>query len=607
MESHPTVNQPLALPAFITDDIDDKDVLHNIDGRMHGPMKGLVDKFCGDFEYLHRDGLLEIQAAGRVRGRCAFPSAAPSPVNFLQWFSDYISRKRDGARGSWHISGGDPAASEHETSSDDDAGARLLLTMPAPSPTFDTQVRWENVQVIGQFHHSDVCYQQGLLQLCRSAHHVFASQPTRLFLHGFYTRDSLIEFWVFDRSGLYCGDVFNYSRHFTQSLFVLLSYQRMTGQGLGNSNITETDNGGSYIVLDGVAKPSLRKLYLESQPIASRADLVGTGTTCFRARLPDSKQWDYIVKFKWRWARERPEDELLKLAVEKGVWGAVSLEYYQELETTANLRRGLRWGTHREFASPHGQGEEATCTTRDGFVEHTKETDNFFQNRIFACMVTSPVGRPLHTFQSLLELLQVFRDAIMCHCSLYKDGGILHRDVSHGNVIILDGQEPGKAQGILIDLDSAIELDQEEEEDEVGSITGTRPFMALGVLRREHHTYRHDLESFLYLFLWAVITHHRESLPETSQLRRWSRGNYDELAVHKSRDMGQDGFQTILEEFSPEFHTLKPLAERLRQVLFPLRDGMIWTGTHSSPEAVDTLYDGMIRVFEEGIVAEGEK
>ncbi|TGJ85889.1 hypothetical protein E0Z10_g2888 [Xylaria hypoxylon] len=374
----------------------------------------------------------------------------------------------------------------------------------------------------------------------------------------------------------------------------------MTDQDLGRINIIKTDKGGSYIVLDSVVMPSLGKLYLESQPITSRENLVGTGTTCYRARMPNSNRWNYVLKFKWRWAKERSEDELLKLAKEKRVWGAVSLDYYKEIESTANLRRGLRWGRHRKFAKMHQQ--EVTCNT-NGLVEYTEETDSLFQNRILACVVTSPVGRPLYTFQSLLELIQVFRDAIKCHRSLCNNAKILHQDISLGNMIILDGQDEGKPQGILIDLDSAIELVEEAETK--FDITGTRPFMAIGVLKSERHTYRHDLESFLYVFLWIIITNHTENPPETSKLRQWNSGDWDELAVRKLLDMDQGGFQTILEEFAPEFSSLKPLAESLRQVLFPLRAGVIWTGTDGSPEAVDKLYDGMIRAFEEAITSEG--
>ncbi|KZZ95972.1 serine/threonine-protein kinase Sgk2 [Moelleriella libera RCEF 2490] len=594
MENHPAVNHPLAPLASTTDD---QDILDNIDGRMHGPMSGFIKKYFGNFQYAHQDAFLEIQAAGRVSGRCAVPSAAPSSDSFLQWFSDYTSRELDGARGSWHTSSGGVG---------DDDGARLFLTMSS-SPASSVQTRWDHVEVIGQFHHgASVCYQDGLLRLCRSAHQVFARQPTRLFLHGFYIRGSLIELWVFDRSGLYCSDLFNIQKDFIQFLSIILSYQRMTDQDLGRINIIETDKGGSYIVLNSVGK-----LYLESQPIASSENLVGTGTTCYRARMPDSNQWNYVLKFKWRWARERPEDELLKLAKEKRVWGAVSLDYYEEIESTANLRGGLRWGRQRKFARMHfrkrsgnikGQRQEVTCNT-DGLVEYTEETNNFFQNRILACVVTSPVGRPLHTFQSLLELIQVFRDAIKCHRSLYHNAEILHQDISPGNMIILDGQDEGKPQGILIELDSAIELAEGAEIE--FNITGTRPFMAIGILKSERHTYRHDLESFLYVFLWTIITNHTENPPETSKLRQWSSGDWDELAVRKSLDMNEGGFQTILEEFAPEFSSLKPLAERLRQLLFPLRAGVIWTGTDGSPEAVDKLYDGMIRAFEEAITSEG--
>lgn len=216
------------------------------------------------------------------------------------------------------------------------------MTTPT-SPASIVPTRWDHVQVVGQFYrHGCVCYQDGLLRLCQSAQQVFASQPTRLFLHGFYIRGSLIELWAFDRSGLYCSDVFDVQKDFIQFFSILVSYQWMTDQDLGKSDLIETDEDGSYIVLDSEAMPSLGKLYLEGRPITSRESVVGTGTTCYRARMPDSNRWDYVLKFKWRWARQRPEDELLKLVQERRVWGAISLDYHKELESTANLRRSLR-------------------------------------------------------------------------------------------------------------------------------------------------------------------------------------------------------------------------------------------------------------------------
>ncbi|KAI0187677.1 hypothetical protein EV127DRAFT_141306 [Xylaria flabelliformis] len=76
------------------------------------------------------------------------------------------------------------------------------------------------------------------------------------------------------------------------------------------------DEGGSYISIDSAVMPSLGKLYLEGRPVASCERLMGNGTACYRGKTPDSDQRNCFLKFKWRWARERPEDELLKVANE---------------------------------------------------------------------------------------------------------------------------------------------------------------------------------------------------------------------------------------------------------------------------------------------------
>jgi hypothetical protein len=356
---------------------------------------------------------------------------------------------------------------------------------------------------------------------------------------------------------------------------------------------------------------SLEKLYLEDQAIALSEELVGEGTTCYRAKIPVSDRWDYVVKFKWRLASERPEEELLKLAKEKNAWGVVSLEYDKAIDSTANLRQGLQCGPYRRFLTRQHQTEESreirvqgqgpSCGAK-GIVKHTEETDNAFEDRIFTCVVISPAGRPLHTFKNLLELLRVFRDAVKAHRSLFQDAKILHQDVSAWNIIITDAQREGDPNGILIDLDVAMNVVDGPRTP--GEVTGTRPFMAIGILRRRRHTYRHDLESFLYVFLWTVISKGAENPPRSSRLRQWNRGNWHESAMQKTNDMDKNNFGSILAEFNPEFHSIKSLAEALRQILFPVQDGELWTGTDSAPAVVNGLYDGIIGGFEEAILRE---
>jgi Fungal protein kinase len=126
-------------------------------------------------------------------------------------------------------------------------------------------------------------------------------------------------------------------------------------------------------------------------------------------------------------------------------------------------------------------------------------------------------------------------------------------------------------------------------------------FMAIEVLEGKAHTYRHDLESFFYVFLWVIIRYGQEEgmgLPKTSRLRRYA-GTYEDIAEIKGRHMDKKHFRGILEEFPPKFGGLKELGEELRRALFPIREESLFTGTYRDP---DKLYTPMIDAFERAIV-----
>ncbi len=63
-------------------------------------------------------------------------------------------------------------------------------------------------------------------------------------------------------------------------------------------------------------------------------------------------------------------------------------------------------------------------------------------------------------------------------------------------------------------------------------------------------------------------------------------------------------FRSILIEFPQEFRNLKRLAVELRDILFPIREGGLFTGTH--PDA-NGVYQPMIEAFERAIAREQEK
>ena len=168
---------------------------------------------------------------------------------------------------------------------------------------------------------------------------------------------------------------------------------------------------------------------------------------------------------------------------------------------------------------------------------------------------------------------------------------ILHRDISENNIIIVGSATEGSPKGLLIDLDLAKELDSIPS----GAThrTGTMQFMAIEVLQGKGHTYRHDLESFFYVFVWMCIRHNqvagleaekksRHSL--TSRLRRWYTGTFPEIANTKFGHLDKNIFENIVAEFVPNFEALKPLARELRSVLSAIKDGAIFTGTYRNQD-----------------------
>ena len=220
-----------------------------------------------------------------------------------------------------------------------------------------------------------------------------------------------------------------------------------------------------------------------------------------------------------------------------------------------------------------------------------KET---FDNRIFCCLVVSPPGRSIDQFKSIVEYLEACRDAIKGHWSLYQDAKILHRDVSKNNIIITDAKNNTDPRGMLIDLDLAKELDHCPSG--ARHRTGTMEFMAIEVLDGHTHTYRHDLDSFFYVFLWIIIRH---KPPRESILRKWYIGSYATIANVNSGHMLKDRFRNILDEFPREFDVLKDIAEELRKTLFPVRDGTIFRGTYRDH---NKLYTPMVNAFDKAIV-----
>ncbi|KAI0668010.1 hypothetical protein C8Q78DRAFT_1147398 [Trametes maxima] len=166
-----------------------------------------------------------------------------------------------------------------------------------------------------------------------------------------------------------------------------------------------------------------------------------------------------------------------------------------------------------------------------------------YRERSHMRLVVDIVGRPLWRFKSTKELVLAMYDAIRGHRLAMTFGGVMHKDVSHGNILIVDSTVSGDqvSRGILTDYDySAMTLQPPTNKavtthldsvefhplEKVGGAegqiamkerTGTYYFMALELLDMEEdalHDVQHDLESFYWVLIWIVLRHTAHTHPQ---------------------------------------------------------------------------------------------
>ncbi|TBU46962.1 hypothetical protein BD309DRAFT_857048 [Dichomitus squalens] len=152
------------------------------------------------------------------------------------------------------------------------------------------------------------------------------------------------------------------------------------------------------------------------------------------------------------------------------------------------------------------------------------------ERSLVRCAVDT-VGRPLKHFKTTRELVGAVRDAIEGHRQAWEVG-VLHRDVSAGNVLISE-QPADRLRGFLHDFDYSsmtkgvppplnesssteplLRMGEACDEEDLKERTGTYYYMAQLLLRKKSivHSVHHDLESFYWVLLWIVLRHTQHDL-----------------------------------------------------------------------------------------------
>ncbi|KAF7976490.1 hypothetical protein HWV62_6279 [Athelia sp. TMB] len=234
-----------------------------------------------------------------------------------------------------------------------------------------------------------------------------------------------------------------------------------------------------------------KRWYTQGYPIWSSLSLLGRGTVVWRVLDPDSGKL-VVLKSAWRSGGHLAESKIWGSArgkhpgVADFVFGADVI--FADLNCTINVD------------AIRGRPPGAVCSP----TLHR--------------LILNSYGTPVWEYTSELELLKGFRAALLGHQWLVSQG-ILHRDVSAGNILLTPGDPRDGYDGFIMDVELA-HLTADEIESELPSgrervkrgavMTGTAQFMALEILHaiinknyNLEHRVQHDVESFGWVLGYA--------------------------------------------------------------------------------------------------------
>ncbi|KAF5323747.1 hypothetical protein D9619_012876 [Psilocybe cf. subviscida] len=321
------------------------------------------------------------------------------------------------------------------------------------------------------------------LQVAVYARQCFTHQANRFLTCAVVATEERFHLFVFDRAGTMRTIAFNLHDEAATFVRVIIGISSFNSHNLStfdpdikflgcNSDHLEM-NLKDYISVGGNGRCSYQ-IVLNGKPFARKA-IRGRGTRCWLGTIVPTNV-HVTVKESWRSKDRKPEWELLLEAV--GLDGVCQMVAYTDDETTSISK--FRSIIIQDFEFAPGE-----------------------MDRIFTRVVLEAYGPPIHYFETPLQVLYAFRDAVAGHRALWIKN-ILHRDVSIHNILI--GKEDARAgnRGVLIDLDMAINVTAYTPSK--NPRTGTRAFQSVITLRPDARMipqdHRDDLESFYYVLLW---------------------------------------------------------------------------------------------------------
>lgn len=481
--------------------------------------------------------------------------------------------------------------------------------MSDPRANENSRCHWSQILVPGELKSNPDVEKHSTTwrDLGRYAREVLAAQDTRRFVLGFTLCGSIMRLWEFDRLGGIASLPFDINKDGLRLVSVTLGYLWMSNEQLGFDPTIFESNGKRYI--DIVRNDQKERLIMDG--LIKRAPCVaGRATTCWRAyREGDESKVPLVIKDSWQYTEREEEGELLREATEKGVVNVARYYHHETLrvggeddDVCNNVRKGLditkatnynlKGSTMSSSASgvhgntPTGRTTSTTGRKRSSSCVNTtlppskrtcssslaKDRGNLAEwNRVHRRVIVRDYGKAVYKASSRAAMLAALEGCIEGYESLHTRAGMLQCDISIGNLMMNEEDDNPSWRSFLIDLDLAIK-EQREESSGARAKTGTRAFMAIGVLYGEKHTFMHDLESFFWVLFWICIHYTGPLRPgRVTKFESWNYEHITKLADIKKGTIADEGdfLETIEENFTLYYQPLIPWVNRLRKVVFP--------------------------------------
>ncbi|PPR06317.1 hypothetical protein CVT24_001029 [Panaeolus cyanescens] len=332
---------------------------------------------------------------------------------------------------------------------------------------------------------------QGLDKLLTPSDHfarqTLTSQPTRSFVYSIVMTQQYAMLFCFDRVGAQYSEWIDYRKNPSQLVRLIYFVCNPDLKSLGIDETVVFKDGQLEFTMERDGQPVT--ITADPEPLFPPFGLWGRATVCWP--VEDEKGDSYILKQQFVSVARTPEHEFLE-----------DLQCKDDID--------LRHIGMCAFGQKYGKISEA---------RGMEEVPESFPDRFLYRILLEQHGDTIDVLEgkTRLDVVVALRDAILGHRALWE-GSILHRDVSHMNILYKKKRDEGSPLGgVIIDCDLSVHIEREKGNHKVDINKGTRAFQSSTILlcqRTEEevghplpnilHDHLDDLESFFWVLLYIT-------------------------------------------------------------------------------------------------------